>query len=211
MLAEGLKLSGESKDFFMRGRVRDLKAHLPENYSLRKILDYGCGLGETAEYLAETFPGSHVTGADTSANALKHAREKSQNPSVAFTEIESIGGPYDLCYTNGVFHHIDPQNRISAVKQIYRSLAPGGFFALFENNPKNPGTRMVMSRIAFDRGAKTLLSKEAESLLREGGFEPLFTRFLFYFPKPLGFLRFLEPLAAGIPFGAQYYVLAAKR
>lgn len=211
MLMEGLKLSGESKDFFMRGRVRDLKNNLPENYSLRKILDYGCGLGETAEYLAETFPGSHVTGADTSASALSHARERCENPSVAFTQIESMGGPYDLCYTNGVFHHIAPEKRLEAVKQIYRALAPGGFFALFENNPKNPGTRMVMNRIAFDRDAKPLCSKETETLLREGGFEPLLTRFLFYFPKPLAFLRFLEPLGVGIPYGAQYYVLASKR
>ena len=46
-----------------------------------------------------------------------------------------ISKAFDLCYTNGVFHHVDPAARLSMVQRIYRALAPGEFFALFENNP----------------------------------------------------------------------------
>src|SRR5437870_1900508 len=59
----------------------------------------------------------------------------------------AIEASFDLCYCNGVFHHIPPHERLGAARLIFRSLARGGHFALFENNPLNPGTRMVMRRI----------------------------------------------------------------
>ena len=40
------------------------------------------------------------------------------------------------------------------------ALRPGGLFAFWENNPWNPGTRLVMSRIPFDRDAITLSALE---------------------------------------------------
>lgn len=212
MLAQGLKLSGETKDYFIRGRLDDLKKHLPGEFQPRKILDYGCGLGETSHFLSELFPNAHVTGAETSLNAIEHAKSKYKKKSVAFIPAEELPqhGPYDLCYTNGVFHHIEPQNRAAALKQIHQSLNPGGVFALFENNPWNPGTQMVMHHIPFDRDAQMLSFLQAKRILRESGFQSSRTRFLFYFPKALGFLRFLEPLGAHIPLGAQYYILSVK-
>ena len=36
------------------------------------------------------------------------------------------------------------------------ALLTGGVLALFENNPWNPGTRLVMKRIPFDRNAQTI-------------------------------------------------------
>ena len=95
--------------------------------------------------------------------------------------------------------------------QIHRVLRPGGQFALFENNPFNPGTRMVMHCIPFDREARPLRPREAQRLLQGGGFSFLYPpRFLFYFPRSLAFFRPIESLLARIPLGAQYYVLARK-
>ena len=62
----------------------------------------------------------------------------------------------DLAFCNGVFHHIPPEQRARAIAYVYRCLRPGGLFALWENNPWNPGTRLVMSRIPFDRDALPL-------------------------------------------------------
>jgi hypothetical protein len=52
-----------------------------------------------------------------------------------------------------------------------RSLRPGGLFAPWENNPWNPNTRYVMSRIPFDRDATTLSPPKAVGLLRQNGFQ----------------------------------------
>jgi SAM-dependent methyltransferase len=112
---------------------------------------------------------------------------------------------------NGVFHHIEPPERPAAVRAIFKSLAPGGHFALFENNPWNPGTRMVMRRIPFDRDAVTLSHLETRTLLRQGGFKISgSTRFLFYFPRFIRFMRIIEPALTGLPLGAQYYVTGVK-
>ena len=90
---------------------------------------------------------------------------------------------------------------------IRRALKPGGLFAFWENNPWNPGTRYVMSRIPFDRDAITLTPPEAWRLLQGCGFEILRTDFLFVFPRFLGWLRRLEPRMSSLPCGAQYMVL----
>jgi hypothetical protein len=80
-----------------------------------------------------------------------------------------------------------------------------------ENNPWNPGARLVMARIPFDKDAEPLSPVEARRLLRSGGFARCSSlRTLFYFPRPLAFLRPVEPLLALLPLGAQYYILGIK-
>ena len=105
---------------------------------------------------------------------------------------------------------IPVQERPAVINYISRSLGPGGLFALWENNPWNPGARIVMKRIPFDRDAIMLSALEAKRLLRDAGFEILRVDFLFIFPRALGWLRWLEPPLSRLPFGAQYQVLGRK-
>lgn len=211
MLERGIGLSGEDRQYFIEGRVNDLKAQLP--VSPKRILDFGCGTGEASAYLAKAFPGADVVGVDTALPALAYAQKHHGSPRVSFEAVADLTGQgtFDLCYVNGVFHHIPPAERLESVRYIFRALAPGGHFALFENNPWNPGTRLVMSRIPFDRDAITLTAPETRKLVREGGFTVAgATRFLFYYPNMLRFLRFTEPQLVHLPLGGQYYVLATR-
>jgi len=212
MLNRGISLSGENRAYFIAGRIRDLKAQLPVARLPRRILDFGCGAGETTEQLLTHFQGAEVVGIDTSENALKAATRRYGSGRVRFQTIDEFRGreDFDVCYVNGVFHHIEPPDRSAALQIIYRSLAPGGYLALFENNPWNPGARLVMHRIPFDRDARPLSPIETKRLLGTAGFRGLTVRSLFYFPRPLSWLRFLEPFLVRLPLGAQYYVLAVK-
>jgi SAM-dependent methyltransferase len=213
MLDRGLRLSGESREYFMIGRVEDLRRRLAGDFRPGRILDFGCGIGDTAAYLAQVFPEAEVIGVDTAGNAVAHAREVYRSDRLQFRLVSELeaDGSFDLCYTNGVFHHIPPREREAAVRLIHGALAPGGRFALMENNPWNPGTRMVMARIEFDRDAIPLSPPETRRLLRRGGFrETSRPRFLFLFPRFLSPLRFLEPALASLPLGAQYYVVGRK-
>ena len=115
-----------------------------------------------------------------------------------------------MAFCNGVFHHIVPADRRASAQYVYDALRPGGIFAFWENNTWNPGTRYVMSRIAFDRDAITLTARESRALLRQAGFEVLRTDYLFVFPAALRILRRLEPMIARFPLGGQYMVLARK-
>jgi hypothetical protein len=67
-----------------------------------------------------------------------------------------------------------------------------------------------MSRIPFDRDAKTLSAPGARRLLEGAGFEIISTDFLFVFPRVLAALRLLESALTRVPAGAQYMVLCRR-
>jgi len=47
MLQRDLQLSGENQDLFIAGRVRHLARSLPPGFRPRRVLDFGCGTGNT--------------------------------------------------------------------------------------------------------------------------------------------------------------------
>jgi SAM-dependent methyltransferase len=211
LLRQGIRLSGEDRTFFVHGRVADLVAHLPRGFRPGRVLDFGCGVGDTSRALAAAFPDANVLGVDSSAEAIAWASAHHGDARVAFAGVEAVAGrTFDLCYLAGVLHHVRPDARRTVLETLGATLAPGGRLALFENNPWNPGTRMVMRRIPFDRDAVPVPPTEARRLLGEAGFACTSTRFLFYFPRPLRALRRFEPALAGLPLGAQYWVLATR-
>jgi SAM-dependent methyltransferase len=116
-------------------------------------------------------------------------------------------GSRDLVYVNGVFHHIPPVERKESLLAIRRALKQDGFFAFWENNPWNPGTRYVMSQCAFDKDAITISPREAREMLSQAGFKILSFDSIFYFPHQLRLLRPAERWLRGIPLGGQYQLL----
>jgi SAM-dependent methyltransferase len=213
-LAEGLSLSGEDKYYFARGRINFLRQRLiPLNHTVRSVLDFGCGTGTSAPLLLEIPGVESVLGVDLSAKSIEIARQSYGTDRVRFEVLNQItlADNFDLAFCNGVFHHIPLSQRAGALQSIARALRPGGLFAFWENNPWNPGTRYVMSRIPFDRDAITLAPPEAARLLRDNGFAVLRADFLFIFPKVLRWFRVIEPFLSRLPFGAQYQVLCQKQ
>ena len=212
-LDRGISVSGETKDYFAKARIVWLAKQLNQlNRVPGAILDYGCGIGSAAPFFNQCFPLAKFLGLDTSSRSLQEARRLNCDTSSTFlncVEYQPVGA-IDLAFCNGVFHHILPEHRPGTIDYIHRSLRPGGLFAFWENNPWNPGTRYVMSRIPFDSDAITLSALEAQRLLKDTGFEILRTDFLFIFPRAFHFLRVLEPYLVRLPFGAQYQVLCRK-
>jgi SAM-dependent methyltransferase len=212
-LAQGLSVSGEDKDFFARGRIVWLAQCLKTlQAEPAAVMDFGCGTGSATKFFLDLIRVESVLGLDTSAKSLEVAIRAHSAGSARFLVFSRYepNEQIDLAFCNGVFHHIPPNERAAAVNYIYRSVRPGGFFALWENNPWNPGTRYVMSRIPFDRDAITLTPFEARALVQSGGFEILRTDFLFIFPRVLKWLRWIEPLTSRLPLGAQYQILCRK-
>ncbi|MGN6368460.1 MAG: class I SAM-dependent DNA methyltransferase [Phycisphaerae bacterium] len=215
-LNRGISLSGEGKDYFIERRIdwtaRCLaRLHVPGSNLV--IMDYGAGTGSAFAKLRDTFKAARLIGVDVSTAELDIAKKDYPwsevcTPDQAATA--ALDGVVDLAYSNGTFHHIPPDIRQSALALVHRSLKPGGLFALWENNPWNPGTRWVMSRIPFDKDAITLNALETKRRVRQAGFEVLRTDFLFIFPKMFAPLRALEPLVSRLPMGAQYQVLCRK-
>jgi len=215
----GLSLSGEVADYFVRVRVAMLRSLLTQ-FDVRppaNVLDFGCGVGNAAQSLLACNPIASLTGLDCSPESLAIAERKHDSfPSIAdrvsWLHADQQLAPlsFDVAYTSGVFHHIEPSQRQAELSKIYNSLRLGGVVALFENNPWNPGTRLVMSRIPFDRDAICLSPSEARRRLRETGFAVLATRYLFFFPRVLSGLRRFESALSRFALGAQYVVLARR-
>jgi len=212
-LSAAIAPSGESREYFAEGRVAWLKCCLGElRQPIGTILDFGCGDGSTTPLLVRAFDAKSAVGTDVSAKSLEIARKIRGTDRIRY---ESIGefqsaGEIDLAYCNGVFHHIQPAQRATALAIVRRALRPGGFFSFWENNPWSLATRYVMSRCAFDREAILLSPPGARALLKEAGFEILRTDFRFIFPRALRAFRKVEDWAYRIPAGTQYQILCCK-
>jgi SAM-dependent methyltransferase len=212
-LARGISVSGEDKMYFARGRVDWTKKVLEKlGEKAQTILDFGCGTG-TSTPLFLDWPGvKSVIGTDVSARSLDVAIATHASARTQFHLMKDYepAGEVDLVFCNGVFHHIPLNERPDAMSYISRCLRPGGLFAMWENNPWNPGTRIVMRRIPFDRDAITLSPLYGRRMLKRAGFKLIRTDFRFYFPRILKWLRPLEVLGLKIPLGSQYLVLGQK-
>lgn len=211
-LNNGLKLSGEGPEYFAKSRIAWSQQVLSNQGQLNHVLDFGCGIGLAVPLIRELLQPKFICGFDPSSAAIERAREELGNASTQFVESADrvAVDTFDLAYCNGVFHHIDPVARPSALQTVYRALKPGGCFALWENNPWNPGTRYVMSRIPFDRDAITLSPPVCRRMLRTAGFNVIRTDAWFLFPSKLSWFRPLEKWVHRLPLGAQYLVLAQK-
>jgi SAM-dependent methyltransferase len=212
-LQQGLDLTGESKEFFAAGRIEWLKSRLKLiSAQPDSILDFGCGTGGSIPYLLTGFSPQKIVGTDVSEDSLKIART-THDANICHFEILNDYHPtaeLDLAFCNGVFHHIPLPERQKCVDTIFQSLRSDGLFCFWENNPWNPGTRWVMSRVPFDRDAIMVWPHEARRLLRTSGFEIISTTYRFFFPNSLRAFRPLENSLYRIPLGGQYMVLARK-
>ncbi len=211
-LDSGLKISGEGPEYFARRRIEWTHHILADETQPRRVLDFGCGVGLAVPLMREVMQPDFVCGFDPSRAAIERASDELGNANTQFTaKSDQIAAEvFDLAYCNGVFHHILPENRSTALQTVYRSLRPGGWFALWENNPWNLGTRYVMSRIPFDRDAIVVSPPTCRAMLQAAGFRVARTDAWFLFPRMLGWLRPFERLVHRLPLGAQYLVLAQK-
>jgi len=212
-LNRGLAVSGEDKTFFAKGRILWLSRCLKKlGFAPRSVLDYGCGTGTATPLFVEILRAEKVVGVDLSAKSLEVARQAYAGLPVEFALASEYvpTGSIDLAFCNGVFHHIPPEKRAETAQLIAACLRPGGLFALWENNPWNPGARYVMSRIPFDHDAVMLYARSATGLVESAGLRFIRTDYCFVFPKVLRFLRCIEPCLARLPIGAQYQVLCQK-
>lgn len=209
----GLALTGESKAYFAQSRLEFLHGwwRASGRSEPTAIVDFGCGIGDVTRLIAAMFPSSRVYGIDTSSECLKRAREGTTSERISFHVSREVGDNEipraELVHINGVLHHVEPSGRAELMRTVGRLAADDGVVAVFENNPANPGTRLVMSRIAFDRDAVPLWPSETRRLLQQAGVRVFETAFLFFFPRMLSALRPIEKHLVRLPLGGQYVVL----
>lgn len=99
---------------------------LPAN---AKILDVGCGLGDTTIMLAKHFKDTKVTGVDANASLIAHAGQNAYREEAEFLLSDARQLPFDddifdMVFSSYVTHHL--ADAPSAIREMRRVCKPGG-------------------------------------------------------------------------------------
>lgn len=107
----------------------DLLSRLDGNFD--RILDLGCGPGNSTENLLIRYPHSTVIGFDSDDNMLDKARKNLPNiPFVkgdAPCDLDKLSGKFDLVFSNACIHWIPEQEKL--ICKVYDLLNDRGVFA----------------------------------------------------------------------------------
>jgi len=126
---------------------RDLLAHVPLD-DPKRVVDLGCGPGNSTELLIERFPNAEVIGVDSSPDMLRQARERL--PAHTFVESDlSVwipGGDTNLLFGNAVFQWVPDHPNVLA--RLLQTLPSAGVLAVqMPDNTKEPAL-MLMEKVA---------------------------------------------------------------
>jgi len=208
VLDSALAPLGQKTTYFDDYKIDCLRRVMVTGPRPSHVLDFGCGVGRLSCLLARELPEASVCGVDTSPASLSQAALLAAGiPNVTFSESIPSGGLYDLTIAANVLHHIPRGDRVLRLGELGRCLSPEGRLVIFEHNPLNPLTRIIVARCAFDRDASLLRRAEVGRLARAAGLRSVGHRYIVFFPPHLACLRSVESLLSPLPFGAQYMVV----
>ncbi|MBK9263695.1 MAG: trans-aconitate 2-methyltransferase [Polyangiaceae bacterium] len=107
---------------------RDLVASI-ELASVKRIVDLGCGPGNSTAVLAERFPDADICGLDSSPEMIRTARQNMPTQSFEVLDIAQWEpkAPHDLVFSNAALHWVDDHERI--IPRLFAAVASGGAFA----------------------------------------------------------------------------------
>jgi trans-aconitate 2-methyltransferase len=149
--------------------ARDLLAQVP-NLAPRKVVDLGCGPGNSTALLQERWPEADIVGIDTSADMLKQARERLPQCRFVETNIAHFAPPAqtEVMFANAVFQWVP--NHIKHLRRLVESLPSGGTLALQMPDNMDEPTHIMMRETAHDGPWREVLADLAHA--RDGLMSP---------------------------------------
>jgi SAM-dependent methyltransferase len=102
----------------------------------QRVLDIGCGLGDTTQQIAALVgPAGEAVGVDAAENFIETATSEAAEADVENTrffvadvQTDPLGGPYDMAFSRmGTMFFISP---VAALRNVRESLVPGGRLAM---------------------------------------------------------------------------------
>ncbi len=126
----------------------ELVARVPLD-SPGKIVDIGCGPGNSTELLVKRWPDAKVAGLDSSDNMLEAARKRL--PETEFFKADAAtwapDADTDLIYSNATFQWVP--KHLDVMERLFRALKPGGVLAV-----QMPDNLSEPSHLAMEEAAK---------------------------------------------------------
>jgi ubiquinone/menaquinone biosynthesis C-methylase UbiE len=146
-----------------------------------RVLDVGCGTGSLLVMAARQEPECRLTGADPDTRSLEIARVKAakHGARVAWIEASAADLPFpdasfDVALSTLALHHVLPEERGPALREIRRVLAPGGTFHLLDFGiPSDRLMRWMSKLMTLTEGrefVRDLLEGRVPQLVMDAGF-----------------------------------------
>jgi SAM-dependent methyltransferase len=113
---------------------RALRLYPPE--SGQRVLDIGCGFGDTTQRIAELVgPGGEAVGVDAAQRFVDTASAEAAEAGIANARFEAVdvqasvpGGPYDVAFSR--FGTMFFANPVVALRNVREALVPGGHLTM---------------------------------------------------------------------------------
>lgn len=120
----------------------------------QRVLDIGCGPGNSTAVLMERFPAAQATGVDSSENMLAKARE--DYPAARFElcdvscQLSALGKDWDVIFSNACLQWVPDHRRI--LGELMSMLREGGELAVqIPVNHNEPIEQVIAEAAASDR------------------------------------------------------------
>lgn len=168
--------------FFVReGVFRQRFLEQADIHPQHRVLDLGCGTGTMAILIRQRRPESTVVGVDGDPKVLGVARGKAAKASLAIQFDEALADrlPYpdrsfDRVLSSLVLHHLTHDEKLAALREVYRVLKPGGGFHLADFGPPVGWYAAVVARLAaHGERLRENLDGCLPKLLAEAGFQEI--------------------------------------
>ncbi|VVD62742.1 trans-aconitate 2-methyltransferase [Pandoraea anhela] len=191
--------------------VRDLVAAIPElsGREATRVVDIGCGPGNSTEVLAARYAQAQVHGLDSSQDMVDAARKRLPQFHFDVADVATWSdGPFDVILANAVLQWLPDHETL--YPRLIECLSPGGSLAVqTPDNLDEPAHRLMREVAADPRWADTL--KGTERTARHGA--------AFYYPMlrklcsrvDIWRTTYYHPLAGGAPAVVEWFKGSALR
>src|ERR1700743_3299552 len=126
---------------------RDLLAQIPLTEP-RRIVDIGCGPGNSTELLVGRWPNADVIGIDTSADMLRQARERLPQQTFIEANVAHWVPPEktDVLFANAIFQWVP--NTLKQLQRLLETLPPNGVLAVQMPDNLDEPSHVLMREVA---------------------------------------------------------------
>lgn len=139
----------------------------------QRVLDIGCGTGTLAVEIKSRHPGVEVVGLDPDPEALAIARRKAERAGVSIRfdqgfadELPYADASFDRVFSSFMLHHLAPDAKARALREVRRVLGPRGSLHLVDFEPQRSG---LARRLPWNRHSGDNTEANVLSWLRDAG------------------------------------------
>lgn len=155
----------------------DLASRIPG--TPEKIIDIGCGPGNSTVTLAKRFPNASVLGVDNSQNMIEKANASYPELQFALCDISAETGTldhdFDLVFSNACLQWVPEHETL--LPKLLGLLKPGGTLAVqIPNNSESPVHQIAQRLSVSEKWAPFIPSPRVFHSLTPGGYFDLFSK-----------------------------------